>query len=219
MMRVTDLNKDLAEKAYGTSWYVDSDNGLLREWLGRTRPVFQLGETFATIDEAAAAGYGHLARRPLPDIMRLPTQSPIVRAKLHKETNSPLTRVTVLIFDDLISQGIRLEDREITGVDFSLPTPELLDLIDIMPVAIYTSGRPDMKIAISYTREGNIRINENPLVLQGTSLVPWTKSMAFFHRVDAERQADIIAEQLVRAADWRSRQIVIEPTVSVAAAA
>jgi hypothetical protein len=98
-------------------------------------------------------------------------------------------------------------------VDFSLPIPELLDLIDIMPVAIYTAGRPDMKVSINYMRGGNIKISDNPMVLQGSSMVPWTKSMAFFHREDAEKQADIIAAQLTRAADWRSRQVLIETNV------
>jgi hypothetical protein len=214
MMRVTELKKDLAERAWGTSWYVDSANGTLREWLGPTRPVFQFGETFSTLNQAAAAGYGHLEQRFLPDILRLPSQSPILRATRHKENNSPLTRITVLIFDDLINQGIRIEDREITGVDFSLPIPELIDLIDIMPVAIYTSGRPDMKVSINYTHGGNIKINDNPLVLQGNSMVPWTKCMAFFHREDAEKQADIIAAQLTHAADWRSRQVLIEANVA-----
>jgi hypothetical protein len=218
MMRVTELKKDLAERAWGTSWYVDSANGTLREWLGNSRPVFQFGETFASLNEAAAAGYGHLEQRHLPETLRLPSQSPILRATRHKDTNSPLTRITVLIFDDLINQGIRIEDREITGVDFSLPTPELLELIDIMPVAIYTAGRPDMKVSINYMRGGNIKISDNPMVLQGSSMVPWTKSMAFFHREDAEKQADIIAAQLTRAADWRSRQVLIETNVPVAEA-
>lgn len=63
MMRVTELSKDLAERAWGTSWYVDAANGMLREWLGHTRPVFQFGESFANLSDAKAAGYGHLELR------------------------------------------------------------------------------------------------------------------------------------------------------------
>jgi hypothetical protein len=217
-MLTTSLRKELAVKAYKTSWYVDSANNCLREWLGNSRPLSQFGETFSSLADAFAAGFGHLEQRPLPDSIVVPAQSPIIRAKLHKENNSPLTRITVLIFDDLINTGLRIEDREISGVDFSLPTPQLLDLIDIMPVAIYTQGSPDMKITINYMREGNIVITENPLVFQGSSMVPWTKAMAFFHREDAERQADEIAQQLTRAANWRSRQITIEPTLIAKAA-
>lgn len=220
MIRVTPLSRDLAVKAYGSNWYVDSANHVLREWLGQSRPAFQLGDNFPTLDEAIVAGYGHLDRKPLPNVIRMPSQAPIIGAKRHNGNNNPLTRVTVLIFDDLINQGIRVEERLISGVDFSLPTPHLLEFVDILPSAIYTVGTPNMKIAMNYMRDGNIVISDNPMILQGSALVSWTKSMAFFHRHEAVRQADRIAGQLTRAADWRSREIAIgksSPTTAEAA--
>lgn len=209
MIRVAEMRKDLALQAYGSIWYVDSANNMLRENLGQSRPAFQLGDSFASPDEAAAAGYGHFTLRPLPDVIKVPNQSPIIDAERHRTGNHPLTRLTFLITDDLINKGIRLEDRLLSAVDFSLPPPELLDLLDLIPTAIHAKGDPDLKVAVSYQRDGDLKIVGNPMIRSGIAFSPWTKAMAFFHRVDGEREADGLAKQLVHAADWRSREVTV----------
>lgn len=206
MLHVSKVSRDRAAiPAYKSNWLVYEQQKMIRENLGAGKPAFFYGEIYPTLQAAKDAGYQNFGVRRLEEEIKLPTKSPIVnRTSNHQADNCPLTRVTILTFD-MGGQGLSLNDYSISDVDFSIPPPSLIDLVDFVPHRIYVRTPQLMRISIAYDRDNNLFITDNPWVLNDQDFEKSSKHMAFFHHEDAIREIERIENVLLKAADWRSR--------------
>jgi hypothetical protein len=209
MLQVSPVSRDKAAvPAYGNVWFVDEGNKVIRENLGHNRPAFAFGASFASRDEIGNSQFKHYPIERLPETIKLPSQSPLInRVDRHWTNNKPLTHVTLVTFD-LNGRGLCVEDHVLAGVDFTLPPPDLIDLIDLMPSNVYIKVEQQfVRISFSYKRDGQLLITENPAIIENGVFKPWKNAMAFFHHADAAREANRIRTKLLEAADWQSREI------------
>lgn len=208
MLHVSPVSRDKAAvPAYGNVWFVDEGNKVIRENLGHNRPAFAFGPSFASLDEIMVSQYKNYPIERLPETIKLPSQSPLInRVNRHWTDNKPLTHVTLVTFD-LNGRGLCVEDHVLAGVDFTLPPPNLIDLVDLMPNNVYIKIDQLIRISFSYKRDGQLLITENPSIMENDVFKPWKNAMAFFHHADAVGEAERIEAKLLSAADWRSRVI------------
>lgn len=208
MLQVSPVSRDKAAvPAYGNVFFVDAGNKVIRENLGHNPPAFAFGTAFASLDDIKETPYQHYKIERLPEAIKLPNQSPLINRKnRHWTNNKPLTHVTLVTLD-LNGKGLCVEDHLIAGVDFTLPPPDLIDLIDLMPNNIYVKAEQFIRISLSYKRDGQLLITENPAIMENGTFKPWKNAMAFFHHVDACREAEKIETMLLKAANWRSREL------------
>ncbi len=211
MLQVSAVSRDKAAvPAYGNVWFVDEGNGVIRENLGHNRPAFAFGAMFTSLEEVKNSQFRNYPIERLPEAIKLPTQSPLInRVNRHWADNKPLTHVTLVTFD-LNGRGLCVEDHLLAGVDFSLPPPDLIDLVDLMPSNVYIKAEQFIRISFSYKRDGQLLITENPAIMENDVFKPWKNAMAFFHHADAVKEAERIEAQLMHAANWRSRVIEFE---------
>jgi hypothetical protein len=208
MLQISPVHRDkTAIMAYGNVWFVDAGNRVIRENLGHNPPAFAFGTSFATIEDIQESPYRNYKIERLPEVIKLPLQSPLInRVNRHWMDNKPLTHVTLVTFD-LNGRGLCVEDHVIAGVDFTLPPPDLIDLVDLMPNNIYIKAEQFVRISLNYKRNGQLLITENPAIMENDVFKPWKNAMAFFHHADACREAERIEAMLLNAAKWRSREI------------
>lgn len=218
MLKVSTISRDKAGvTAYGHCWYVDDGNHTIRENLGFNRPAFADGAFFQTLEEAQSQPrYASYSVVRLAETLKVPSQSPIIKRKgEHALSNTPLTRITILTFD-LGGRGLCVEDHTIAAVDFSMPTPDLIDLVDVVPSHIYIRTEPLLRVSLKYGRDGSLTIVDNPSALINDVFKPCKNTMAFFQHADAVAEADKIRDMLLHAADYKSREIDFLAPVTVA---
>ena len=197
------IARTTSDRFIGSCWYVDPEERMIRENLGKGAPPFHFGEVFETREAAAARCPGDYRVRPLPDRIRIPRGTPIALEAGRQLVNAT-TRVYLLRFGCLMAEGLRVESVPVASVEY-IPAPfRLSGQVDFVASAVNVDSRTRLRIRIVHDTGGVPYIEEAPMAFQAWGWTPCTDTLAFLSAKDAQDYADRMADRLKAAADWRA---------------
>lgn len=207
------MKKESAILSFGSSWSVDHEARRITETLGEMRPTFFMGTLYRTL-EAAWDAEGSPTNdirsydiAPLPEQIRVPIRLPIPGGRSLDERGPP-GHAWILHSGDLLARGLRIETCSIIKVGFKKAPCSIERVCDLVASWVIVEGEQKFRVNVDYDHTGRISAEGSPMVeIADGSFHDMPTAMVYFSEREAVEAADILAAQLVQAADWRGHSI------------
>lgn len=203
------MKKDSAILTFGSSWSVDHEARRVVETLGDMRPAFFFGALYPTLEmawereETPAGDVRDYDVVPLAAEIRVPIRLPIPNGRSTEERHPP-GRAWVLHSGSLLDKGLRIEVRPIMKVGFKKAPTSLEAVCDLVASWVWLDGERKMRVGVDYDGTGRISADgETAIENEAGTFDRMPTAMVYFSEREAVEAADILAAQLVSAADWR----------------
>nr|WP_250808070.1 hypothetical protein [Neorhizobium tomejilense] len=207
MSRISKVPRETAVKVFGSIWLADDLAGRICEHLGNRKPSLHFGDAYVSLDEAKAAKPAYEVQH-LPDHIVLPNVTPVPKRRPDGSESAIPREVFIVEFGNLLSEGLRIVPYQIESVEFEIAPPHLLGKVDFVAKAFIAGQGDRYRVLVEYDSDFGLNIVENPRERNGNTYIATGQSMAFFREAEAVAEANRFAENLVAAADWRSRSLI-----------